>query len=221
MADGFLKQVAVGAIGAVAAAALIGLWNWGSEGGLIRALGGVTEARATQIAEKAAGLKQTEIKTLIEERIQGLPSIARGAVVAFDRDDLDQEKCPPGWEPFQAGRARTIIGAGDPEGAPGKFGFDENGTPLTHYVHKQHGGEERHTLTVEEMPKHTHPLRIFLQSEAGSSRKDPRAWTDEVPNGDQVLENGVGPSGGRQDGKTQPHNNMPPYIALYFCKKEG
>jgi len=24
-----------------------------------------------------------------------------------------------------------------------------------------------------------------------------------------------------EQGENDPHNNMPPYIALYFCKKEG
>jgi hypothetical protein len=78
---------------------------------------------------------------------QFLPEIAggvpHGAVMAFDRDDLTDSSCPPGWRPFLEARARTIIGAGDPALAPGDNAVDDSGKKLLGYVLRQHGGYQR------------------------------------------------------------------------------
>ncbi len=146
-----------------------------SGGALIGALGGVQETDPA-LAERVARLEEQSGATITTETVANIVdtkigeviptlaarvevletgSIPRGVVIAFDRDDLDADKCPPGWQPFKEARARAIIGAGDPKKAPGKFGFGENGQPLTHYTHRQHGGEERYPLSEREIPSHT------------------------------------------------------------------
>jgi hypothetical protein len=204
-----------------------------SRGALIGALGGVQETKPA-LAERVAILEAQSGATITTETVANIvdtkfgeviPTLAarvevletgnvpRGVVVAFDRDDLNADKCPPGWQPFKEARARAIIGAGDPKKAPGKFGFGENGQPLTHFTHRQHGGEEEHTLTIEEMPKHAHGLEVEYWYHTGKRK----VLFDETQIGEK---SGLDKSKIGFQGSGQPHNNMPPHIALYFCKKD-
>ena len=48
------ERVGVGVLTAVALGILILLWNWGSDGGLIHALGGVNAREVEEIAKKFA-----------------------------------------------------------------------------------------------------------------------------------------------------------------------
>ena len=100
--------------------------------------------------------------------------VPRGVVVAFDRDDLDQDTCPKGWTPFKLSRSRVIIGAGDPSGAPGRFGSDENEVLLTRRSLRDYGGTEKHSLTLNEMPSYKH------EYEFSSGHSSPR-YVDDTP----------------------------------------
>lgn len=107
------------------------------------------------------------------------------------------------WQPLDEGR--VLIGA--------------NST----YPVNSTGGEATHTLTIDEMPQHTHGL-INLDNESG--------WVlgalDRQTNGTQYT---GGLSGGNLwndmywslsenyitfTGNNQPHNNMQPYLAVYM-----
>lgn len=73
------------------------------------------------------------------------------------------------------------------------------------------GGEAQHTLTVGEMPSHTHATRLNWSNTQG--------WGLITSCGDgtnAVVDAGIwtGATGG---GK--PHNNMPPYLAVYAWKR--
>ena len=150
-----------------------------------------------------------------ESQPQASTSLPDGAVVAFDRDS----GCPRDWSLFEPAISRTIVGAvaGRSASAPTQ---DENGELLSARQYRADGGAEMHTLTVEEMPGHTHAFPadtevVFLDRSADRE-------TDYIPEGQQKWENFI-TKGPKLDtvGKGNSHNNMPPYIALYFCKKEG
>lgn len=73
------------------------------------------------------------------------------------------------------------------------------------------GGEASHTLTVNEMPSHNHVLRAYKDSTAPSNygtTVPAKWWTDNVSS--SVTESAGG---------SQPHNNMPPYLAVFMWKR--
>lgn len=144
------------------------------------------------------------------------PTVPSGAVIAFDRTDLDQDTCPVGWEPFTESRGRFIVGAGDPSMTPGAFGLDENGTPLTNRAFRQHGGAELHKLSVDELARHNHPVTTFEWGHTINGNDDrPRIDVDDG----HPWNNTTGRLATADVGEGKPHNNMPPYISLYLCKK--
>lgn len=133
---------------------------------------------------------------------------AKGIVAAFDRSEEDA--CPKGWERFTPAGGRFIVGAGV------NTNTDQAGNELTDHPSrlddkiKAVGGAEKHTLTIDEMPKHSHT--------------NPNGGTNisvgGLPEGDAL---GVRDTNNEEKthtmGENQPHNNMPPYIALFYCKK--
>jgi microcystin-dependent protein len=73
------------------------------------------------------------------------------------------------------------------------------------------GGEKTHTLTIEEIPSHSHSTEnvAAFNSESGG-------WT--IPNGNyQPLK--VQEVLTKTTGGNQPHNNLQPYITCYMWKR--
>lgn len=86
------------------------------------------------------------------------------------------------------------------------------------------GGEKTHTLTTNEMPTHNH---AFMSAGQGGSYTDDykQVWTatggsdgNGVP-ANLTLPTYQGSQGVQNTGGSQPHNNMPPYLAVYMWKR--
>ena len=154
----------------------------------------VDDIAEDKIREKV-GLELKKVEGLnVESLIQQYAEIERGAIVAF----ANRMGCPDGWTRFEAANGRFMLGVSD------SFG------PLAT------GGERSVTLTEAELPAHDHLIGQFEWGHSiNGNGHAPRIDVDDGP-----------PWGERTgllladaSGENQSHNNMPPYIALYFCKK--
>lgn len=152
---------------------------------------------------------QTEIEVLRDRAVATIPD---GAVVAFQSSTT--QPCPgDDWTIFAGAEGRFIVGAG----IPGEAG-------LTPRRVNETGGEETHTLSLLELPAHNHSLTLktaeddFGLMKGLDVRHKGRVFSD-AGTGSHALTTGT--NGGDIGGKATPHNNMPPYIALYFCKRES
>ena len=72
------------------------------------------------------------------------------------------------------------------------------------------GGEKTHTLTLQEMPKHTHDLAKYWATEEGGNA----AMGSNATGKSAINSNGIG-----NIGNSQPHNNLQPYITCYMFKR--
>lgn len=92
------------------------------------------------------------------------------------------------------------------------------------------GGEATHTLTVNEIAKHNHEQRMWLQNiysgVDGTWKFDTYGYllkqSDTAnPNASDYVGKVSNTIGGYTNftGSSQPHNNMPPYIATYVWKR--
>lgn len=116
----------------------------------------------------------------------GIPS---GAVMPFNL-----ASCPSGWSAFASAQGRFVVGTGG--------GYALGNT----------GGAENVTLTVNEMPSHTH--NTYSSDNAASPRTYPYAGQM----GNYSVNSSGGPTQAR--GGDQPHENRPPYVALLYCQKD-
>ena len=79
------------------------------------------------------------------------------------------------------------------------------------YIAGTTGGEATHTLTVDEMPKHSHNLPVDKQyGEAAPTERDRINLTSGI------VYNGYASN---ETGTSQPHNNMPPYLTVYMWRR--
>jgi microcystin-dependent protein len=80
----------------------------------------------------------------------------------------------------------------------------------------QSGGEENHTLTIAEMPAHTHQAQ-GTGANASSPGAENNTWASSTKNPYSTSSNTtLSPASVSMTGGSQPHNNMPPYLTLNF-----
>ena len=147
------------------------------------------------VTSTAAGWVQNTINGYVDGRVErrlAAPTFPLNAVV------MTEHECTSlaGWVPYPRAAGRIPIGAGsgvDINGVGRVFSTDEDDSV----------GEYEHTLTVEEMPEHSHEhnRRTTRNTHAGGGA-------------------GLGHTGGTTTSSTggnRPHNNMPPSFTMNFC----
>lgn len=80
------------------------------------------------------------------------------------------------------------------------------------------GGEASHTLTEAEMPKHQHYYNSY-QDGYPSTHTGDSTYRTPVVNISAGRTSDVANTDSNYTGGSQPHNNMPPYLAVYIWKR--
>lgn len=223
-----------GAIVIVVATQFSALSAWSQEEGLDAKIDDLTNKIST-VVNLIEGYR-IEIEAL-EEKIATLTVSPSAKDLPEDAILLSSSACEKfGWKTLQESLGRMPVGAGsiETEHPEDRYMFNHNPDGSLsdkeirpyrgkHYQPMETGGAETHKLTGAQVPPHIHGLELTKKSHK----------FDQY--GANFIRFNV-TTGGRtaattSDNKaTQPHNNMPPYIALYFCqngeknqkdKKEG
>ena len=86
------------------------------------------------------------------------------------------------------------------------------------YSNGSTGGEAKHTLTVDEMPAHNHAMNNNNGAGNSTGYAVLNGW--ELVHGDENYWNFNNPNMWTSyKGGSQPHNNMPPYLAVYIWQR--
>lgn len=101
----------------------------------------------------------------------------------------------------------TLFGFGTWERIKDKFLLSAGDT----YAAGSEGGEAEHTLTVDEMPAHRHGL--------GFNDFGPGSGTTSLVRPTMYNYTNTDATGTLSVGGSQPHNNMPPYLAVYMWQR--
>jgi hypothetical protein len=151
-----------------------------------------TVAESAQAAVEAARRAQEMVNT----------AVPKGAVLAFNLP-----VCPTEWKELTTANGRVIVGAGEGN-------RDVNDKPLSARAVGDVGGEERHQLTIAEMPSHNHQngnykFLLFYNGDDTLKEGDPSGGQPNLAHQGEIQ-----PSGG-----DQPHNNMQPFLVLRYCER--
>jgi hypothetical protein len=148
------------------------------------------------------------LKPKLIETVGGIPT---GAVIAFDLPN----GCPTGWTVFEPAISRVIVGsvAGRATETPTK---DMNGKPLTAHQYRADGGEEKHRMTISEMPSHHHQSALNAAPDqvsfgVGSSTKGIDGIRVNIFTEALTSDTGGG----------EPFGILQPFIALHYCRKDS
>ncbi|MDD6640948.1 MAG: hypothetical protein PUE66_08150 [Erysipelotrichaceae bacterium] len=104
----------------------------------------------------------------------------------------------------QFGQGRVLMGQGEGNDGSTSMSFTTNST----------GGEYAHKLTVDEMPSHRHKLTMRNNSSAGAYYARPPLSANSGSNYDADREDTIASKGGDAS-----HNNLQPYITVYFWRR--
>ena len=115
------------------------------------------------------------------------------------------------WEQI---KGRFLLGDGEVEANTTDF-WGSTSAGETSFTAGEMGGEYYHTLSYDEMPKHTHDIK-------SNATDGSLGWAIKDHQANAQVEDLKWQWGGRcisYAGESQRHNNMPPYLAVYMWKR--
>lgn len=130
-----------------------------------------------------------------------------GGIIMWSGSPAD---IPDGWALCDG---RTSNGRTTPN-LSGKFIVGYSSSDSDYNPVGKTGGEKKHTLTVAEMPSHTHNMK-FKSYDLAASWKDQRSFYSV----NQGNEDQNDPKTTQSTGGGQSHENRPPYYALCFIMR--
>jgi microcystin-dependent protein len=177
--------------------------------------------QSNEAVQDVASLYNTGNMTVSNLTVTGsFNMLPTGVIVAWSGSSI-----PQGWTLCDGTngspdlRGRFIVGTGQ-------------GAGLTNRKLGDVGGEENHTLTISEMPAHSHGLQIWGDWAGSASQTNQwtlwltdrqnhlyQSWTNQSCNGNNSQTKCDKPVIITDTGGSQPHNNMPPFYALAFIMK--
>lgn len=141
-----------------------------------------------------------QFKDEIARRVNPLP---KGIVVV---SSIPCTNLSGDWSEFSALSGRFPIGVGSATDARGEARtFRPNDS----------GGEYAHQLTISEMPSHNHENGKFtylLMSDGNFTERS----SDQTAGQPNLVAKGAI----KEQGGDQAHNNVPPYLAVFFCQRD-
>lgn len=135
----------------------------------------------------------------------GISAAAAADIIALVRDTM----YPVGRILFSANNVNpgTYLGGTWTAWGSGRVPVGVNTAQSAFNTAEKTGGEINHTLTVAELPSHSHPIPQHYAS--GSLH----GWVQRIEELDYTM------SETGDTGSDQPHNNLQPYITCYMWKR--
>ncbi|WP_157954325.1 hypothetical protein [Saccharospirillum mangrovi] len=172
--------------------------NWNAIGTAV-AIVGILVTGITAFNKLTFRLETLESKVGEVDREIGeinVDTIPNGIVAYFDLSD-----CPVGWRGFEQGEGRVVVAT-----SSGSSG-------LSSRMLGNQGGSEQITLSINNLPRHSHS--ITLRGRSGNNAfvtRDPSWGYDDWVGDPRTTSTG-------NTGASQPFSNMPPFYVLTQCKK--
>jgi microcystin-dependent protein len=113
------------------------------------------------------------------------------------------------------GNGQTTFGLPDLRGRSA-LGFGQ-GPGLSSYDQGQVGGAEQVTLTQGQIPAHPHGVGAASAAASKNPMNSVPAYTDAGSSYGTTADLSMAPSMITGGGGSQPHDNLPPYLALNWC----
>ncbi len=161
------------------------------------------------LAERAAAAeaRATELTSRLEAIAPWVPP--PGAILLVD----DVRGCPDGW---------TDVGVREPEVFAGRVPVAAGVGPVDEVPgHRSLGGEARVRLGESELPPHEHDLPLRFARVPGADADTGRSGLVVGSSRDLLaVPSRSGRERSERAGAGAPHENRPPFVGLYWCRRD-